>query len=361
MSKFIYGLNLLTRFDIVSFELFDYVKNGLQPFDKFGRPIPPSTIKSKLERLEKLNEELKVLPLEYGKEKTGKVIYPGWSRKAPKKQDEASRREVLLNEIETLKRELDNIENKYAWSNCELPEDKKSAEMVFDLLRNSYFRMEDVEVIKKATPELAPEKKESEPQTRKITPCTENYFRRNSGHWSIRYEGKEIENIDHIHGLHYISLLLNMSGTSISCKKLYQLVSGKTPDIIMSEDAAIAQGLKKGFEKQSIGTGKAREICLKEYKELQDKFPSANMEEQEEIKEKMAKLEPYLNLKERSFSDPNDKKVQMTIRNRLKYAYKVLSKNNMKELSHHLEKFINPDGDYSLVYNGAITWEIIFK
>jgi hypothetical protein len=85
------------------------------------------------------------------------------------------------------------------------------------------------------------------------------------------------------------------------------------------------------------------------------------MEEQEEIKEKMAKLEPYLNLKERSFSDPNDKKVQMTIRNRLKYAYKVLSKNNMKELSHHLEKFISPDGDYSLVYNGAITWEIIFK
>lgn len=150
MSKFIYGLNLLTRFDIVSFELFDYVKNGLQPFDKFGRPIPPSTIKSKLECLEKLNEELKVLPLEYGKEKTGKVIYPGWSRKAPKKQDEASRREVLLNEIETLKRELDNIENKYAWSNCELPEDKKSAEKDFDLLRSSYFKMEDVIAIEKA-------------------------------------------------------------------------------------------------------------------------------------------------------------------------------------------------------------------
>jgi hypothetical protein len=74
----------------------------------------------------------------------------------------------------------------------------------------------------------------------------------------------------------------------------------------------------------------------------------------------MSKLEPYLKMKERYFADPNDKKVQMTIRNRLTYAYKILNKNKMKELSKHLEKCIKPDGDYSLVYNGAVTWEVIF-
>jgi hypothetical protein len=344
-------------------ELITHIKaDSLHPVDEFLRPILPPTVTSTAKRLKylkkKLEENRRLLPLEEGKIKTSSKPAFRLHDLEELQKRYASSNKLILNEMKTL---LDNIENKTSWSDYELPENPILAQKDFDLLRSSYFRMEDVEVIKKATPELAPEKKESEPQTRKITPCTENYFRRNSGHWSIRYEGKEIENIDHIDGLHYISLLLNMPGTSISCKKLYQLVSGKTPDIIMSEDAAIAQGLKKGFEKQSIGTGKAREICLKEYKELQDKFPSANMEEQEEIKEKMAKLEPYLNLKERSFSDPNDKKVQMTIRNRLKYAYKVLSKNNMKELSHHLEKFISPDGDYSLVYNGAITWEIIFK
>lgn len=147
MSKFIHGLNLLTRFDIVSFELFDYVKNGLQPFDKFGRPIPPRTIKSKLERLKKLNEELKVLPLVYGKIET---LHRGPAREEEKQKCD-SRHKSLLSEIETLKRELDNIENKHSWSNYELPEDKKSAEWVFDSLLRSYFRMKDVEAIEKAS------------------------------------------------------------------------------------------------------------------------------------------------------------------------------------------------------------------
>lgn len=58
MSNFISGENLLTRLDIFPFELFDYVKKGLQPFDKFGKPISPPNITDKLERLKKIKMQL---------------------------------------------------------------------------------------------------------------------------------------------------------------------------------------------------------------------------------------------------------------------------------------------------------------
>ena len=186
-----------------------------------------------------------------------------------------------------------------------------------------------------------------------------NYFTRKGDFWEVGYEGK-VETVKGVDGMHYIALLIDRPSVSMSCSELYQLVSGQTPDINMTEDTAIAQDLKRGFGKQYMGNLKIKEICLKESKKLQENLSSASMEEQEDIKEKIAKLEQYLNLKERNFPDPNQKKVQANIRNRLTVAYKILNKNKMKELSKHLDKCINPDGDYSFVYNGAIRWKIIF-
>ncbi|MGD0279866.1 MAG: hypothetical protein ABSC11_11230 [Smithella sp.] len=136
MSKFISGKDLLTRFDILSFELFDHVKNGLQPFDKFGRPISPPDIKSKLRQLEELEKKLE--------------SQPGLSHSAIDEIfkrsidyiDNATRqknREYLLNKIEPLKKELEQIEDKFSWRNYDLPADERSAQWVIDLLLNSYF------------------------------------------------------------------------------------------------------------------------------------------------------------------------------------------------------------------------------
>ena len=119
MRNYISGRDLLTQMDILPFELFNYVKEGHQPLDQFGRPIPPPDISAKLERLKKLREELrgvKFMPRELS---------------AP-----------ILEKIKTVEKDLDSIENKDSWAAYELPDDKDSAQWVIDLLQNALFERE---------------------------------------------------------------------------------------------------------------------------------------------------------------------------------------------------------------------------
>ena len=68
-----------------------------------------------------------------------------------KKKNESAilKHKLLQNEIETLTKELDNIENKHAWLTYELPNDTKSAQWVFDLLLSAFFSKKDFEAIEK--------------------------------------------------------------------------------------------------------------------------------------------------------------------------------------------------------------------
>jgi hypothetical protein len=162
MSNFISGQDLLTRLNIFPFELFDHVKKGLQPLDQFGRPIMPPDVKSKSERLKKIKMQLEENPRTLRlTEGTIEATSPPGSRL--RLLGDLQRRYALMNkslqnEIETLTKELDKIENKYSWSNYELPEDQKSAKWVIDLLRSSYFLIEDVATIGKTVIKLDPEK-----------------------------------------------------------------------------------------------------------------------------------------------------------------------------------------------------------
>ncbi len=169
MSNYISGKNLLTRLDILPFELFDYVKKGLQPFDKFGKPIPPPDIKFKINQLEESEEALEeflrccwpVLPKSAGEVKELFEKKPSYVAYADEQIRLAPLREYLLNKIETLKNEIEQNENKYSWSNYELPEDQKSAQWVIDLLLNSYFLNELVNAEKNESIKIAESKLQS--------------------------------------------------------------------------------------------------------------------------------------------------------------------------------------------------------
>jgi hypothetical protein len=66
-------------------------------------------------------------------------------------------------------------------------------------------------------------------------------------------------------------------------------------------------------------------------------------------------------MKERSFADPDKKKLQSNIKKRLADAYEALLKNGMKKLDKHLRDNIKPDGKYGLWYLGHIRWDITIK
>jgi len=185
-----------------------------------------------------------------------------------------------------------------------------------------------------------------------------NFFSREGAIWDIGFDG-QTKRIQHCDGLLYIVYLLKKPGKSISCIDLYQAGSGKTPDSIMSESAAIDEGLNVGISKQKISDAKTRKICWDEYQKLQEEFPHASMERQEEIQEKIDALIPFLNLKERPFADPNDKKAQVNIGKRLNTAYSAISKVGMEEMAKHLKDHINPDRAFGLSYTGILAWDIV--
>lgn len=203
--------------------------------------------------------------------------------------------------------------------------------------------------------------KKSPSEAIKNAPIAENIFKRSGDFWTVHYEGKESIPIKHVDGLSYIAQLLRKPKMSISCQYLAQSIAGKTQDIAISESVVEKKDLSIGFRKQPIGSGKERKISKEKYDELEESLSHASIEKQEEIKEEMVKLAPYLNLKERNFADPNDKKAQINIKKRLDKAYEVLCKAKMKSLVEHLKEHIQTDDAYGLKYNGNIAWVITIK
>jgi len=188
-------------------------------------------------------------------------------------------------------------------------------------------------------------------------PQEEYYFKQNVNHWKIRFKNEFAPHIDHVDGLLYIAHILGKQGKDISDQILYQLAKGVSSKETIDENEMTELNLIKGFRAQPIATDKGRKICQAKYSELEGKLETAGLEEQEDIKEQMEKLVPYLKTKKRNFADSNDKKAQSNVKKRIDLAYDKLEQENMKELAKHLKDTIKT-GYYGRRYVGPVTWEI---
>lgn len=205
----------------------------------------------------------------------------------------------------------------------------------------------------------ASDNKEQKQDVTETTPApqTGNYFKQNGKHWAIKFENEFAAHVDHVDGLLYIAHLLEKPGEDISDQTLYQLAKGVTLKDAIDANEMIERNLSKGFKPQPIGTDKERRICQEKYLELEGKLETASLEEQDEIKEKMDKLVPFLNMKKRNFADPNDKKAQSNVTKRIDLAYDKLKEENMPELLTYLKDTIKT-GDYGRRYVGPVTWKV---
>lgn len=186
-----------------------------------------------------------------------------------------------------------------------------------------------------------------------------NFFNLEGEYWNVGYENEK-GTIRNLQGIHDIVTLLDRPGKPVSCKEIYQAASGKMPDDIMTEGAAIDEGLNIGRSKQAISDYKAKQNYGKQWQQLQNDLDNAESDmERKEIKKEMDDILPFL--KERTFADPDIKKVQSNLKKRLDTAYKAIDKAGMKKMAKHLRTHIKPDGAYGLCYSGSITWEITIK
>lgn len=155
MSNFISGQDLLTRLDILPFELFNRVKNGFQPFNRFGEPVAPPDISAKIKKIKDLRKEADLLKPEFDwwfrktfderkayLEKItnlDRAYLDQESAKSAKKKFDGK-----TQDIQELENGLARIENKYSWENYELPESDQSKDLVINLLLNSFYKLEEV-------------------------------------------------------------------------------------------------------------------------------------------------------------------------------------------------------------------------
>lgn len=151
VSNYVRGNELIKHLNIQPCELFDRVKKGLPPLDEFGKPIPPPNVSIKLEELKSLNQEherfidrFKDICANFDELKKVKSQNQSMIMGLIELRERlAPRHEYVLEQIETLKQEIDRIPDKYSWANYNLPEDEASAKGVFDLLLRALFMSEN--------------------------------------------------------------------------------------------------------------------------------------------------------------------------------------------------------------------------
>ncbi len=188
-----------------------------------------------------------------------------------------------------------------------------------------------------------------------------NYFRKNGNFWQIRYQGKTAT-VKNLHGIHYIVHLLQRPEMPISCRELYQIVSGKMPNNVMSEDMAIGQGLNVESSTQSVNDKNAKKDYWKRYQELQSDLTKNEGTPEFEIIKKETEREMadlLSSLRKRRFANPDNKKIQDNMKRRLDTTYTAIGKAGMEELEQHLQTSIKTGGSYDLIYTGSIIWNII--
>jgi len=199
MSKLIFSHHLQPEYilgkdlNLLPFELFAHVKAGrLHPLDKdTGQPIPRPDILKIKKRLEEIEQEIKVLPLAYGKLQTGKVypvthkqpqivkvIFKGspeqvekqldeWDKKSQQEKEEEMWKKQLDERAEKLQEEQGSLNEKLKaitdindWTTYDPPKEPKhlithlpiDLMKAFDILQNARFHNDEIRILNIETP-----------------------------------------------------------------------------------------------------------------------------------------------------------------------------------------------------------------
>jgi hypothetical protein len=144
MSKWISGAELLSRWDIKSVELFDYVRKGLRPHSILGKPMAPPNVSEKLGYLEEWEKELETLKR--------LCKSPMDSRPVVRMRQEKDRKERikkvphLEKKIKTLKEELSQIDT-HSWENYTLTSSEQETRELIRGLTRALFEVANVKEI----------------------------------------------------------------------------------------------------------------------------------------------------------------------------------------------------------------------
>jgi len=158
VSKYFTGKEILKRKKITSFELFEYVRNGLKPYTKIGRIFECPDHNNLKMRLDAINSWIEALQHPDYPKNLG-----SWDKE---RVNANSGRAMFLYELEqdkvVISKKMEKLslksekESNWSWYYCDLPYSDKEAERIVDNVVNSYFKKDDVSKIIVSKKKLSP-------------------------------------------------------------------------------------------------------------------------------------------------------------------------------------------------------------
>jgi hypothetical protein len=140
MPKWISGEKLMEDWQIVGLELFDYVKQGLHPYNKVGEKLSPPDVSEKMIFLKKLEVKLTSLEKRFDVSDKRPLVR---LRQEKQKEKDMVEIEMLRNNISNIKSELSIIDI-YSWANFHLSTEEGDGLAVINLLTASLYKIEDI-------------------------------------------------------------------------------------------------------------------------------------------------------------------------------------------------------------------------
>jgi hypothetical protein len=125
MKKWIAGKDLLVRWNITELDLYEHVRDGLQPYTELGQPDPPPNIARIVSRWKSCVRV--IAKLEYIK-------------KVPQNDEKLT---YYKTESKRLKNEINGITD-YSWRIYDLPRDAYKAKKNIESLLNAYYKVDDI-------------------------------------------------------------------------------------------------------------------------------------------------------------------------------------------------------------------------
>lgn len=390
MQQGLTGILLIQRLNLYDDDIIDIVRTGLQPYGKNWKPIlPPGGEAIRIE-IAKLTMKMSIIENEfpgiqyssYNKEEWHEIhverkLISANGKLINKRYPDRTTFKIRCR-YDNLEARVNKLEKKISWKHYRLPKQNNEIESVVELLLDARYKIEDVIELEnrlegeKQNPDLSlPETDLKTIDKIKIInkqvsqPEAVNFITRETPRlWTIGFEGVRAQ-IDHLDGIYYIAVLLSAKGASISCIDLNRSFTVKMSSYVVSVGAAIGEGLHTDHKKQAINSQETKEEYRRRHQKLNnellmlndlsdnDRTPETEMQKQE-IENEMEAIRRCMD--ERTFADPDIKKAQANIHNRLNAAYKSINKVGMKNLEKHLRTHIKTDKAYGQLYTGDLAW-----
>ncbi len=399
-GQWLTGQELIERWQIRDFEIFDFIKKGLRPYTKYGRPIyDPATAacknrfssrkEARLEALdeEKRNERLKSLIM-YNPHHGDYLPPNSYKPKTETREERINRRTKELYQEKVLDLPLNAVKK-----NLSLPNNENDASRMMYEAKGYLFRISDVREFERKHMEIAARSKPSfnsvndaiealqseilnsfseNLKVRKDTSTNHdnkpelmesNYFVLEGDYWKVGFMGKTTT-IKNVKGMRYIAYLLNNPRQDIPILKLMNSIEGMGHDFDEEYDCIPDEQLAElGMNTGGKTHKKKSEEALREAKRLlydlnEAKKTGIQMEIDEAQETYDKYMNDYLNASKQDNTDPQYEKERKRIQKLITTAIKKINMHH-QELGQHLSATIKTGVSCSYIgQETPIDWNV---